>query len=371
MSKSYWILHSVLRRTREKDMNHRERFFAAVNHQETDRPPMDFVCEPWMRQKLAEYLGQPDFESALRQLDTDLRQLHNRDFQPQPEKDESGAFTDIWGVRRRPVFNQFGSYDEVEFRPCEDMDNMEQLEDYLCPSVGINDFSELESLCREYHDYVVVFGSPAIMDVINGTAYARGYERLLMDIALEDPVGITLMEKRFQFTYDSAEMALKAANGLIDVLWVGDDYGTQNGPLVGIDTWKKIFAPMLRAFIDLGHNYGAKVMFHSCGSNRHLIPAWIEMGLDIYQTVQPEAEGMESIGLFRDFGKEITFHGMMGLQSALRFGTPDDVRREVDSRIEASQGSGWILAPSHNFQPDVPMANIQAMYQYGARASAK
>ncbi len=67
------------------------------------------------------------------------------------------------------------------------------------------------------------------MDLINGTAYGRGVEQVIYDIALEDSVGLACMEKRFECCYERSETALKAANGQIDILWIGDDYGTHNG----------------------------------------------------------------------------------------------------------------------------------------------
>ena len=117
-------------------MNHRERFAATMNHQQVDRPPMDFLGEPWMRERLVGHLGLSDFERALVELDSDFRQISHEEFiVRQPVRDGSGAYTDIWGVRRRPVTNQFGSYDEVDHRPFEDMNKIRQFEDYRGPQL--------------------------------------------------------------------------------------------------------------------------------------------------------------------------------------------------------------------------------------------
>jgi len=348
-------------------VTHRERFFAAVNHQPTDRPPMDFLGEPWMREALVKHLGISDFEQALQHLDIDIRQVSHEEFGPRPVENADGSCTDIWGIRRRPVVNSFGAYDEVEHRPFAEMIDMAQVKDYPWPAAGMYDFTGLAERCRALHDdYVVVFGGPEIMDLVNGNSFGRGMEQLMVDIALEDPVGVALLDKRQEFFLAVAEAGLKAAGGLVDVLWIGDDYGTQNGLLVSERTWETVFGPRLQAFIDLGHRYGAKVMLHSCGSNRKLIRTWIEMGLDIYQAVQAEAVDMDPVELFREFGRDITFHGMVDVQGVLPYGTPEDVARVVRERIDASSGSGYVLSPSHNFQPDVPMDNILALYGAGA-----
>ena len=347
-------------------MNSRERFFAAVNHEPTDRPPMDLLIEPWMRQPLLNYLGVDSYDAVLSKLDTDIRQLNYKIFVKGAMRTEPGAYTDFWGVRRIPVTNQFGSYDEPEIMPFADMTEMSQVEAYPWPTQDVVDFSNLKPLCEKYHnDYAVVFGGPGIMDLINGTAFARGTEQVIIDIGLEDPVGLALMEKRQEFFEEFTQRALEQAGGLIDVLWIGDDYGTQIGPLMSIDKWKRLFGPKMQAFIDIGHKYGAKVMLHSCGSNRHLISTWIDMGLDIYQAVQVEAANMDPTELFREFGNNITFHGMIGLQSVLPHGTVDEVKAEVRKRIVQSGGSGYILAPAHNVQPDVPMENLMALYEAG------
>lgn len=348
-------------------MTSRERFLATVNHQPVDRPPSDFICEEWMRIPIVEYLGAKDFEDAQRRLKTDLRLLSHNSFRPPYVRDETGAFTDMWGTIRKPVVNQFGAYDEVVYRPFAEMTDLKQVEEYPWPTPDIYDFSTLKARAQEHHDnYAVVFGEPGIMDLINGIAFARGMEQLMIDIGLDDPVGMALIEKRHEIIYAVAENGLKAADGLIDVLWIGDDYGSQNGPTFSMETWNRVFRPKLQAYIDLGHKYGAKVMLHSCGSNRGLIPTWIEMGLDIYQSVQVEAAGMEPTALLKDFGKDITFHGMIGLQSTLPHGTPEDVRRDVLARWEAAGGTGYIAAPAHFWEPDVPMENVVALYEAAA-----
>jgi uroporphyrinogen decarboxylase len=351
-------------------MNHRERYLAAVSHKPTDRPPMDFIAEPRIVGRIAGHLGAADLEEVLTRLGVDFRHIYQNDFRSKPIKDASGAFVDIWGVRRRPVANEFGSYDEVDYRPFAEIQSMRQVEAYAWPSPDVFDFGPLKERCSACRDeYVVVFGDPGIMDVINGTSYARGMERVLMDIATEDPVGLALMDRYHQFYLEVAEKALVAADGMIDVLWIGDDYGTQTGPLMRMETWNRLFRRKLQSLIDLGHRFGARVMLHSCGSNRTLIPRWIEMGLDIYQTVQVEAAHMDPAALFGEFGESITFHGMIGLQSVLSRGTPEDVRSTVRRMVELSGGSGYIVAPTHFFDLDVPMRNICAIYEAAAGAA--
>jgi uroporphyrinogen decarboxylase len=344
-------------------MDHRTRFERAMTRQSLDRPPIDFIAQGEVPARLVRYLGVRDYEDALVRLDVDFRHFSHADYRAPHEKDERGFFTDMWGVRRRPVVNQFGSYDEVEYRPFASIRSMDEVKAYPWPSPDIFDFAGLEAACdRVRGEYIVIFGHPGLMDLINGTSFGRGMEQVLVDVALRDPVGLALMEKRQEILLEVVERALKAAKGKIDVLWIGDDYGIQTGQLMNLETWKEVFAPKMKAFIDLGHRYGAKVMLHSCGSNRALIPLWIDMGLDIYQAVQVEAEGMDAAGLFRDFGKHIAFHGMIGLQSVMAHGSVADVRHETERIVRLSEGSSYIVAPTHFLEIDIPMENAVAIY---------
>jgi uroporphyrinogen decarboxylase len=171
------------------------------------------------------------------------------------------------------------------------------------------------------------------------------------------------MNKRFESCYQIAEKALEAANGKVDILWIGDDFGTQEGLLVSPDMWRDLFFDKIKSMCDLGHKYGAKVMLHSCGSTRKVWADLIEAGVEIYDTVQPEAKGMDSAELKEEFGDKMCFHGTISTQQTLPFGTPEDVTDEVRRRIETvGKNGGFILAPAHNLQPDTPLENIFAMY---------
>jgi uroporphyrinogen decarboxylase len=95
---------------------------------------------------------------------------------------------------------------------------------------------------------------------------------------------------------------------------------------------------------------------------RPFIPTWIEMGLDILDPIQPRARLMEPEGLKRDFGDRLVFHGGMDIQHTLPFGTPEDVAQDVRRYIQAlAPGGGYIVAPAHNVQSDVPPENLVAI----------
>jgi uroporphyrinogen decarboxylase len=105
-------------------------------------------------------------------------------------------------------------------------------------------------------------------------------------------------------------------------------------------------------------------MHHTCGSVRPLIPGMIERGLDVLQSLQPEAADMDPARLKSDFGKRLTFHGGISIQQTLPFGSVDDVRQEVADRVAAlAPGGGYILGTSHNLQADTPVENAEALFR--------
>jgi uroporphyrinogen decarboxylase len=117
----------------------------------------------------------------------------------------------------------------------------------------------------------------------------------------------------------------------------------------------------------------ARVFLHSCGSVVELIEDFIEIGVNILNPVQTSAAGMEPERLKRDFGRRIVFWGGgADVQRVLPLGTPQEVRADVRRRLEIfSPGGGFVFAPIHNLQADVPPENVAAMYEEAARSSSR
>jgi uroporphyrinogen decarboxylase len=109
-------------------------------------------------------------------------------------------------------------------------------------------------------------------------------------------------------------------------------------------------------------NPSVKLMLHSCGSVRKLIPDLIGAGIQVLDPIQPRAAGMDSFELKQEFGSQLTFHGGVDIQEVLPFGTVEEVEAEVKMRIKAlAPGGGYLLSTSHFIQSDTPPANIVAM----------
>lgn len=193
--------------------------------------------------------------------------------------------------------------------------------------------------------------------------YLRGFENLLMDMISNEKLVFALIDKLMEFHLSYTENTLKSGYSFIDIFMVGDDFGTETGPLISIELFRKFFKKPLQKLVELGHKYGVKVMLHSCGSIRKFIPDFIEIGFDILNPIQTTARGMEPDQIKKEFGQYICFHGSIDVQKTLPFGKVEDVKNEVKEKIRIlGKGGGFILAPSHNLQPDIPIENILEMY---------
>ena len=345
-------------------MTPRERVLTALSHRAPDRTPCDYIGTPEVDDKLKRHFRTDSMDVVLEKLGVDIRVVDAPYIGPALRTWPDGRFENIWGHIRKPIRNEAGSYDEAVEHPYAAFQSVDDVRKFRWPRAEWFDYSRLAADCKKPDKYAIVFGAPGNMDVINGTGFGRGVERTILDIGLEDPVGLACMEMRFERCHERSEIALKTAAGRIDILWIGDDYGTQNGLLMSPPAWRKLFFPKLKAMCDLGHKYGAKVMLHSCGSTRRIWPQLIEAGVDIYDTVQPEAAEMDPAGLKAEFGEKMCFHGTISTQKTLPFGKVEDVAREVKERIKTvGKGGGLIVAPAHNFQPDTPIENILALYE--------
>jgi uroporphyrinogen decarboxylase len=147
---------------------------------------------------------------------------------------------------------------------------------------------------------------------------------------------------------------------------MGDDLGVQNNAMMSPATYQRMVKPYHHEAFKLIKRYTeAKVFLHSCGSVYKLLPDLIDAGVEILNPVQVSAKDMDTQRLKREFGDRLSFWGAIDTQHVLPYGSPDEVRAEVERRIrDLAPGGGYVLAPVHNIQADVPPINVISMYQH-------
>jgi len=284
-------------------------------------------------------------------------------------------------VRRKAVTVGTGdsveSYKELAVSPLASAATVEAINDYAhWPSADWFDYSNIEAQCdaiRERGRVAVFMG-----DRLNRIAqlkpgmYLRGIEQILVGMRVNPEIAQAIFSNIRGFYCVYAQRIFEAAHGKLDMVLMGDDFGSQNGPLVSPQMWVEFLGDGFGEYVALAKSYGVHVMHHTCGSVRALIPLMIERGLDVLQSLQPEAAGMEPRELKAKFGDRLAFHGGISIQRTLPFGTPADVRDEVQDRVEAlAPGGGYILCTAHNVQADTPVANVEELFraykEFGSR----
>ncbi len=257
-----------------------------------------------------------------------------------------------------------GIYSEAHDLALARLKTMDDVRRHPWPSVESCDFSVIRDQIEQVKDYAVCLGSAGVPDIINGVGRGRGMEQVLVDIITEDEVGISIIDHRVNYYYEWCRRGLEAGCGKIDILCLGEDLGSQNGPTMSPETFDSFFRPRLQKFFALAHQYNAKAMMHSCGSTRALHGRLIDMGLDVLDAVQPEPAGMNPAELKAEYGDRLCYCGMISTQETLPHGTVEECRAEARHRVdEIGRGGGYIFAPAHCIQPDTPLENVLAIYE--------
>ena len=148
----------------------------------------------------------------------------------------------------------------------------------------------------------------------------------------------------------------------LHILYLGDDFATQRGMMISPQLWRRYLKPRYRRLFEIGKQAGKYVWFHACGDITTVLPDLIEIGMDVWETVQLHTLPMSPAQLKQEYGQHLTFFGGVTTQR-LPFMTPQQVEAEVSACIEAlGAGGGYICGPDHHIKPDVPHANSVALF---------
>ncbi len=348
-------------------MTPRERVLLALAHRETDRVPVDFLATPEAWSRLTGLLGISDCEAVLEHLGIDLRHPRQPYVGPPLERAADGSWRDAWGVWRRPVPNRAGSYDEICRHPLACMRDAAELANYPWPDPRWWDPEGLKQAIAAldarnlYAIALEEFGDPG--GIFEIAWYLRGMEQFLIDMATAPDFAFELMRRVTDFYAGMLDRVMRACGSRIDLIWTSDDIAHQQGPLISPKLWRELVAPHHERLNRRIHDWGARVMYHSCGTVRPFVPELIGIGVDVLDVLQFSAARMDPCELKESFGGRLAFHGGMDVQTTLPFGSTADVRRVARERIDVlGRDGGYILSPGHNIQGDTPPENILAMY---------
>lgn len=311
-------------------------------------------------------------EPVLRTLGVDVRGISPQPASPADVVVEGDylAFTDALGIHYA-MPRDGGLYFDMVRHPLADAETIGDLDAYAFPEPDPRASEALASRASALagassESAIVLFG-------LNGGIFEmacrlRGFERFLLDLGGNRTFATAILRRVLEFKIARWLELLNAVGDSVLVVLESDDLGTQRGPLIAPTMYREIIKPLHRELFDTiraaagGELY---LLLHSCGSVAELIPDFIQLGVDALNPLQSTAAGMDLAVLKRRFGNEIAFWGGgAATQTVLCQGTPEDVREQVRRRIDLlAPGGGFVFAPEHNIQADVPIDNLMAMWE--------
>ncbi|MGO8703066.1 MAG: uroporphyrinogen decarboxylase family protein [Candidatus Brocadiia bacterium] len=352
-----------------KSLTSKERVRLALACQEADRVPIDYTSNPGIDRRLKTHFGlKPDDDEGLRRaLGVDFRHVGAAYAGPRLHAELPGRHVDpVWGIHTRCIEHDSGSYwDYCDF-PLRSADE-EAVAAWPLPTADDYDYSTIPAQCKTYREYGLN-GAGGFGDIINGNGFLRGMEQTLIDLVTDEPAGLLLADRRMKLQIEVTARILEKAGGAVDFIFLGEDLGTQIGPIISMATFRKHIRPRFQPFCDLAKAYDVPIMMHTCGSSSWAYEDFIAMGIRAVDTLQPEAKDMAPAYLKKRFGGRLAFHGCISTAGPLAFGTVDDVVRTCRETLDIMMpGGGYCYAPTHAIQDNTPLENVLAMYETAKR----
>jgi uroporphyrinogen-III decarboxylase len=354
-------------------MNSKERVLAAFDHQEPDRVPAWLGMSPAFQQKAKMHLKLPDDESLVVYVGDDFRRVLPRYAGPEyahptAHLPPGATYRSVFGILRHGYEGG-----QPMNHPLIEATTAAEADAYAWPDPVWMDVSHLRAESGRYGGQVAVLGgdwSPFWHDTID----LLGMENLLYKMFDAPALVEAVLEHTVDYYVGVSQRCFEEAADLTDIFFIGNDFGSQIGPLIGEKQFRRFLLPPLKRLIDLGHAYGLKVLLHCCGGFEPLIPAMIEAGLDGLQGLQPKTRSMDPAALKAKYGADLLLMGAIDTQLIIE-STPAAVRAETRRILDLMKpGGGYVACPSHDYVlVETPVENVLALYEtvrdYGAYSS--
>jgi uroporphyrinogen decarboxylase len=346
-------------------MTPRERILAALNHKTPDRIPFAWGFGPTgeMHQCLTRELTSKGIDwTKLYETSTDVISVDPRYVGPKLPPHQ-----DIWGIVRKPMAYEGGAYEEIAVLPLAGTTSVEALAAFPWPDPDAYAYDEFRAevekeIARRGPKAVRVFGG----NPFEIYCWMTGLEEALTNLLTEPEIVRAALDRIIGFFERRLERLLRSAGSRADMIFYGDDVGTQNGPLLSPATYRAVIQPFHRRLLDVGKKFAphTRVLFHSDGSVTALLPDLMDAGVDILEALQLECADMEPQKLKERFGDRLCFHGGISVQQLLPHATPEVVRAECRRLVNIlGKNGGYIAAPSHAIQMGTPVENVLAMLE--------
>lgn len=347
-------------------MTSEERVLAAFNHKRPDRVPIDYSANPGIDSRLKAYYGlEAEDDEGLRQvLGVDFRFVSAPYIGPRLHPESNDPLLWIspdWGIHLHYIEHGTGAYWEPWGEPLRDMEINDALR-YPMPSPDAYDYKVVTTMCERYDGYAI--STHPGFEVMNWTGRFVGHERMYIGLATNDRAIMTFIERYTEIKYEILKRTLNASNNRLTFLQIGEDLGTQRGPRISLNLFRKRIRPIHEPFIALAESHNLPVMIHSCGSASWAFPDLIDMGMTAVDTLQPEAKDMAPAYLKSTFGKQLAFHGCISTAGPVAYGSVQDTIDVCRQTLKIMMpDGGYCFAPTHQLQDNTPTENVVAMYE--------
>ena len=342
-------------------MTHRERILAAINHQPTDRVPLDYWGVGEITEKLMQHFNVKTWLDMSKAMDLDSI------MGVAPNKIPSDRNGD-WDVemQRIPLPDGSGFYDEPVSHPIGKYETIDEIEaNYTWPTTDMFDYSGIKAQCQTLIDegYAI---SGGYISLTYFYEMIRGSEQMLLDLAADEELAEHIIYRINEFAHAHTRKIFEAADGLIDMTQVTDDFGWQQGLRISPSMIDNYFGKYYNANVALAEEFGASVFHHDDGAIMELIPWLIQKRCRILNPLQWHLPGWDLQKLKTNYGTDLCFHGGIDNQDVLPFRGQAEIKKEVETCIDIlySDKTGYILAPCHNIQACTPIENVLYMYKH-------
>ncbi|MHC4387694.1 MAG: uroporphyrinogen decarboxylase family protein [Planctomycetota bacterium] len=339
-----------------ENMTSRERVLAAFEHQEPDRVPAwcGASLEFWEKAKRDLQL---DDEGLRVRFGDDFRRVFAEYAGPESALSEGATSRTVFGIERRGM-----GYGQPMSHPLSDA-TLDQVHEYPWPEPEWMNVSNIGVEAEAYDGQYAILGgdwSPFWHDAID----LLGMENLYIKMYTEPELIDAVMQHLVDYYAAVSQRIFDAAADSMDIFFIGNDFGSMTGPLLGPELFRRFILSHLKRLIDLGHSYGLKVQLHCCGGFAPLIPMMIEAGLDGLHAVQPCCRGMDLQTLKSEFGDRMLFNGAIDSHHVLIEGTPEIVQQKTREVLQIMKpGGGYVAGASHDtILEETPLENVLTMF---------
>jgi uroporphyrinogen decarboxylase len=348
----------------------RERVLQAIQHEETDFVPYNFHAIPMVYEKVRKHYGLKDSAEVADFIGNHIVKI-GTDFNYNPWADEiqETALTPSGGVVRTNLdeegalhTDEFGCvWDRTSGMPHPVAYPMAEdhrlLDGYTFPDpYREGRFNQAQALADRWRDKAFIFGKLG-MALFERAWSLRGMSEILMDMALRPEFVEDLLD-RILYEWNLPIIDQQLAIG-VDGFYFADDWGSTKGMIFSPAMWRRFIKPRMAIIYQRCQDAGVYVGQHSDGQMQAIFPDLIEIGLDVFNPLEPSA--MDRQEMKQRFGDRVTFYGGVDVERTLPFGTPEEVRAEVrEMAATLGRGGGYILQTSHHILWDTPLENVIA-----------